>query len=372
VSAEPEKKRSPAHAVGDRLLDLPALARWLGAQGLITTDSLSVSRLTSGRSNAMFRLDHGPHRWVLRRPPAVAVERSDELMRREFRLLSALDHTGVPHPRTVALCDDPGVLGCTFYVMEAVDGFNPIGPLPEALHSREHEVADAMVDALSALHEVDWRALDLKDFGRPDGFHERQVARWTKQLDSYGGRALPGLERVGRWLGEHLPGEFEPTIMHGDYHMLNVIVAGDLPARVAAIVDWETASIGDPLLDAVGFVEVWCPSHPTGDGWPDREHLLRRYASTRGIGELRSTEYYIALYHFRLAVLLEGIYQRSLVDPTRPPATDVGERVLIEVALAVAAVDGAAAPCRSGSRQDAAEAARLSSQAGTRSVEDSK
>ena len=326
----------------DPLLDLVALAAWLDTKGLAGTQPLAASRLTSGRSNVMFRLDDGIHRWVLRRPAAVAVERSDDLMRREFRLLSALDHTDVPHPRTVALCDDSAVLGCTFYVMEAVDGCNPIAPFPEALRGHETDVAHAMVDALAALHLADWRALGLEGFGRPDGFHERQVARWTRQLDSYGGRELPGLERVGRWLGAHLPDEFEPTIMHGDYHMLNVIVAEDLPARVAAIVDWETASIGDPLLDVIGFVEVWCPSHSPDEGWPDREHLLRRYATMRGIGELGSTDYYAALYHFRLAVLLEGIYQRSLVDATRSPATDVGERVLIEVGLAGAAVDGAA------------------------------
>ena len=340
VTAEPGSVNEP-------LLDLAALTTWMGAEGHVGSRPLAGARLTSGRSNAMFRLDDGIHRWVLRRPTAVAVERSDELMRREFRLLSALDETDVPHPRTVALCDDPAILGCTFYIMEAVDGFNPIGPLPGVLQSHEPDVASAMVDALAALHMADWRALGLEGFGHPEGFHERQVARWTRQLDSYGGRALPGLERVGRWLGEHLPGEFEPTIMHGDYHMLNVIVADDLPARVAAIVDWETASIGDPLLDAIGFVEVWCPSHSPEEGWPDREDLLRRYAATRGIDELGSVDYYAALYHFRLAVLLEGIYQRSLVDSTRPPATDVGERVMIEVELAGAAVDGASPQVRS-------------------------
>lgn len=346
TAATESGETSDPDPVNEPLLDLAALTTWLDAKGLVGSRPLAGSRLTSGRSNAMFRLDDGIHHWVLRRPTAVAVERSDELMRREFRLLSALDDTDVPHPRTVALCDDPAVLGCTFYVMEAVDGFNPLAPLPEALQGHEPEVAGAMVDALAALHMADWRALGLEGFGRPDGFHERQVARWTRQLDSYGGRALPGLERVGRWLGEHLPGEFEPTIMHGDYHMLNVIVADDLPARVAAIVDWETASIGDPLLDAIGFVEVWCPSHSTEEGWPDREDLLRRYAATRGIDELGSTDYYAALYHFRLAVLLEGIYQRSLVDSTRAPATDVGERVMIEVELAGAAVDGASPQAR--------------------------
>jgi aminoglycoside phosphotransferase (APT) family kinase protein len=326
-------------ASDDPLLDLPALKCWLESQGLGGPRSLVASRLTSGRSNVMFLLDEGTDRWVLRRPTGVALERSDELMRREFRLLAALDRTAVPHPRTVALCDDPAVLGCTFYVMEAVAGFNPAVPLPDTFRGHEHSVADAVIDALAALHDADWRALGLEGFGRPEGFHERQVARWTSQLASYGGRGLPDLKRVGRWLGEHRPDTFDPTIMHGDYHSLNIIVADNLPARVAAIVDWETASIGDPNLDAIGLVEVWCPSHRTADGWPDREHMLSRYARQRGLDGIPSSDYYAALYHFRLAILLEGIYQRSLVDTARDDAHDMGEQAKLEVTRALAAID---------------------------------
>lgn len=321
------------------LVDAVALGRWLDGLGLAPGEPLTIDPLTNGRSNAMFRIDRGSHRWVLRRPALVALARADDGMRREFRLLAALDATPVPHPHPVALGDDPAVLGCVFYLMDAVDGFNPSGPLPDALQGEERAVAFALVDALAALHDVDWRAAGLDDFGRPDGFHERQVARWTAQLDSYGGRPLPELREVGAWLDAHRPASYQATIMHADYHMLNVILAPDRPVRVAAIVDWETATIGDPLLDLAGLLEVWCPSHRVADGWPSAEELRDRYAARRGLASVPASPYHVALYHFRLAVLLEGIYQRSIADPSRTTAIDMGDRALVEVALARAAID---------------------------------
>jgi threonyl-tRNA synthetase len=114
-----------------------------------------------------------------------------------------------------------------------------------------------MVDALAALHDFDWRGSSLSDFGKPDGFHERQVERWTGQLASYKGRELPGLHRVTTFLSENLPGSFEPSLMHGDFHMFNALIAAEPPGKVTAIIDWETATIGDPLLDLIGFCEIW-------------------------------------------------------------------------------------------------------------------
>ena len=140
------------------------------------------------------------------------------------------------------------------------------------------------------------------------------------------------------WLEANRPGAFVPTIMHGDYHMMNVMIAPDPPARVVAIVDWETATIGDPLLDLAGFYEIWTLS--TGEGWPTSEEIAARYAEARGIEELGDMTYYEVLYNFRLAVLLEGIYQRSLKDPSRPDQDVVGERVLFNVARAVELIDG--------------------------------
>ncbi len=316
------------------LVDLDRLAAFLDDAGLETGKPLSVAPLGGGASNAMFLVDRGEGHWVLRRPSRVALERANEGMRREYRLLAGLGGTDVPHPAVVALCDDHEVLGCTFYLMERVNGVNPL-PVPEALDDEEHrsQVAFAMVDALGRLHEVDWESAGLGDLGHPEHFHERQVARWSRQLASYEGRQMPGIEQVTAWLEANLPDHFEPTIMHGDFHMLNALIAPDPPGRVVAILDWETATIGDPLLDLAGFCEVWIPA--TGEGWPSTEELVERYRVARGLEEIGDLTYYRVLYNFRLAVLLEGIHQRSLKDPTREQSHDIGGHAMVVLGRAV-------------------------------------
>jgi aminoglycoside phosphotransferase (APT) family kinase protein len=323
------------------LIDHDALRRWLDERGLGRGAPLSVEPLSNGRSNVMLSITRGESRWVLRRPRTVAVDRADGLMRREFRLLKALSGSAVPHAEAVALCEDTSVLGCVFYLMELAEGFNPVGALPAALSGAHEAVASAMIDALVTLHQVDWRAAGLTDFGKPDGFHQRQVSRWLHQLDGYRGRELPELRHVAEWLDRHVPTRFKPTIMHGDYHVLNVIVAPDKPVRVAAIVDWETATIGDPVLDVVGFLEVYDEACAPEQGWPQRSLLWRRYADSIGFGHDLSADYYVALYNFRMAVLTEGIYQRSLRDSTREAAHDVAERVAVNTRRALAAIEEA-------------------------------
>lgn len=329
------------------LVDHDAVAKWLDEQGLGVGLPLAVEPVSNGRSNVMFAVTRGEHRWVLRRPRKVAVERADDLMRREFRLLTALGGTAVPHARAIALCEHTSVLGCVFYVMAHVEGFNPAGPLPPPLEGQQERVAHAMIDALVVLHQTDWRAVGLADFGKPDGFHQRQVSRWLGQLDSYGGRDLPELRQVASWLNQQAPKWYQPAIMHGDYHVLNVIVAPDAPARVAAIVDWETTTIGDPMLDVVGFLEVYRQACPPEQGWPDDTALWARYARATGqagcVELTQATGYYVALYNFRMAVLMEGIYQRSLKDAGRGSADDVAERVSFCVGQALAAAGRAGA-----------------------------
>jgi aminoglycoside phosphotransferase (APT) family kinase protein len=324
------------------LLDPERLSAWLDDRGLEPGCPLRAEPLAGGASNAMFVLERGACRWVLRRPAAVALERADEGMRREFRFLAALDGTPVPHPAPVALCDDPDVLGCTFYLMDHVDGVMP-RPAPPPFDDTQGRIdlTFALVDALASLHGVDPVAAGIADLGRPDGFHERQVKRWRGQLESYRGRELPGIDRVMQWLDANRPTGFTPSIMHADYHMRNVLVARTPPARVVAILDWETATIGDPLLDLAGFCEVWTAS---GDpDWPSRDAIIDRYRRARGGIEIGDLRYYEVLYNFRLAVLLEGIYQRALRDPTRGDQDSVrdmvSERVMVNVARAVELID---------------------------------
>lgn len=310
--------------MSEELVSVERLSVWLDGLGLEVGKSIMVAPLTSGRSNAMFTIHRGGSRWVLRRPALVAIDRADEGMRREFRILDALNGSKVPHPETVVLCEDRDVLGCTFFLMQQVDGINPAPPLPAPFTAEDQpSVAFAMVEALAALHDFDWQSNGLADFGKPEGFHERQVERWTTQLASYGGRKLPGLARITDFLSANIPGSYKPTLMHGDFHMFNALVAATPPGRVTAILDWETATIGDPLLDLIGFCEIWGKA-TAAPGWPRRDELIARYQSSRSIEMPSDLAYYEVLYNFRMAVLLEGIYQRSLHDPSRPDLEDVG------------------------------------------------
>jgi aminoglycoside phosphotransferase (APT) family kinase protein len=309
------------------LADPDILGRWLDRQGLEPGEPLTVEPLTGGRSNAMFRITRGAGDWVLRRPAAVAVDRADSGMLREAQILQGLAGSAVPHPGIVAVCADRSVLGCAFYLMERVEG-RTLFPLPaewDTPEGRDQTVA-ALIDALGRLHDFDWRGAGLSDLGRPDGFHERQVTRWTRQLNSYGGREIPGTGEVSDWLRGHIPASFTPTLMHGDYHMMNVLMGPGHEPAVAAILDWETATIGDPLLDLAGFCETW--SGYAAAGWPSAGEMTEAYRAARGLADLPDLRYYRVLYRFRLAVLLEGIFQRAQRDQARGPQPDMGDMAI--------------------------------------------
>lgn len=184
----------------------------------------------------------------------------------------------------------------------------------------------AAVDALARLHDFDWHRAGMADLGRPAGFHERQVARWIRQLRSWEGRELPDMDSVAGWLRTHMPAGFSPALMHGDYHMMNILMRLDDEPAVAAIVDWETATIGDPLLDLAGFCEIW--ARYGGTGWPPAGEVTQAYYTLRGFTDVPDLRYYRVLFNFRHAVLLEGIFQRAQRDPVRGPQPDIGEMSL--------------------------------------------
>jgi len=312
------------------LVDESRLARWLDEQGLAPGRPLATRRISGGMSNESIGVERGGERWVLRRPAMHALQGADRGMQREFRVLSALDGTRVPHPRPVALCDDPDVAGSIFYLMEHVDGFAPGLQLPEPFMSSptlQRQIALSSMQALGELARVDWRARGLEGFGKPEGFHDRQVSRWARQLEQYERRDLPGLRDIGVWLDAHRPAsdDWTPAIMHGDYHMANLFIAPGPPGRVAAILDWENATIGDPLLDLAGFLRMFVSSGYAH--WAERDEMIACWESYSG-RTARNLRYYTALSAYKLTVMLEGVYQRSLEDPTRGRADAMGDMVL--------------------------------------------
>jgi len=315
------------------LVDEPRLAAWLDTLGLAPGAPLRVRRISGGMSNESIGIERGGARHVLRRPAKIALEGADRGMRREFRLLMALEGTPVPHPKPVALCEDLSVAGNVAYLMEHVDGFAPAFGLPAPFAGNselQRDIALAAMSALGELARVDWRARGLEDFGRPEGFHARQVERWGQQLERYGSdaeRDLSGLREVGAWLEKHKPadGEWTPAIMHGDYHLANLFVAPDPPARVAAILDWENATIGDPLLDLATFLRLLASGGR--EQWGERETLIARWEETSG-RRAPDLRYWTALSAYKLSIMLEGVYRRSAADPTRGDASGLGDTAL--------------------------------------------
>jgi len=287
-----------------------------------TGEDLEATFITGGASNELFEIRRGAHRMALRRPPRIVPAGRDETMLREYRLLAALADTDVPHARAVAVCDDPGLMGGCFYLMEYVDGWSPLGgggwpaPFDADLEARSG-LAFQLVDGIAKLARVDWRAKGLEGFGRPDGFHERQVDRWMSHLAAVQFRAIPGLDVAAQWLRTHQPRHYEPGIMHGDYQFANVMFRHGAPARLAAIVDWEMATVGDPLLDLGWVVQGWVDpdeDRSTGSyvdltGMPSRADLLEYYARESG-RDVADIDYYVILARFKLAVVLEAGYAR--------------------------------------------------------------
>jgi aminoglycoside phosphotransferase (APT) family kinase protein len=306
------------------LIDADALARWMDAQKLPGAGApLTVRFVTGGASNELFEVRRGDVRLALRRPPRKVPKGRNETMLREYRVLSALRDTDVPHTRAVAACDDPAVLGACFYLMEFVDGWSPMAigrtwppPFDTDLDARRG-LAFELVRAIAKLSRVDWRARGLEGFGKPDGFHERQVDRWLAHLAAFRFRELPGLDEAADWLRRHKPRAYRPGILHGDYQFANVMYRHGAPARMAAIVDWEMATIGDPLLD-LGWVLMGWPDPDedrTGAGYvdyagmPSRTELMERYAAVSGL-PVDEMDYYVILARFKIAIVLEGGYAR--------------------------------------------------------------
>jgi aminoglycoside phosphotransferase (APT) family kinase protein len=311
------------------IIDMSRLEHWMDEQGLARGPVERAQILAGGTQNVLVRFSRGGREFVLRRPPLHPRPKSNDTIRREARVLTALAGTHVPHPALIAACGEESVLGAAFYLMEPVQGFNPRGalPLPHAAdRAMRSRMGFALVEGIAALGSVDHVALGLADFGKVDGFLQRQVARWKSQLDGYrefegweGASELGDVREVGQWLERNIPNAFTPGIMHGDYHLSNVMYRND-SAELAAIVDWELATVGDPLIDLGWLVATWPEVHgeqspgvvgtSPWDGFPRAAELVEHYGrhSSRS---LQSMQWYTVLACYKLGILLEGTHARA-------------------------------------------------------------
>ncbi|MGA7464073.1 phosphotransferase family protein [Mycobacterium sp.] len=297
----------------------------MSQQGLGDGPLEDVAKISGGTQNIMLRFIRSGRPYVLRRGPAHLRPRSNVVIMRETEVLAALAGTDVPHPHLIASCADTDVLGdAVFYLMEPIDGFNAGEGLPP-LHSGDpavrFEMGLSMADALAKLGAVDYTAVGLSDFGKPNGFLERQVPRWLSELESYRefenypGPDIPGVDDVASWLDEGRPTAWTPGIMHGDYHAANVMFSHTSP-EVVAIVDWEMCTIGDPLLDLGWLLATWGQSPAFGGtlfekgGLAGTDDLVQRYARNTN-RDLSHITWYTVLACFKLGIVLEGTQARA-------------------------------------------------------------
>jgi aminoglycoside phosphotransferase (APT) family kinase protein len=321
------------------------LAKWLGV------DDVEVTQLSGGSSNLTFRVRSVKGDWVLRRPPLTHVLATANDMKREYTVQTALRDTDVPTAQTVAFCDDESVIGAPFYVMEYLDGvvFNTADDVRHLTEAQSLAASYELMDALAALHSVDYAVVGLAEFGRPAGFVERQVNRWITQWEKSKQRELPEIDEVARRLRAHLPPNDTHGIVHGDYSFNNTMFRRDQPARMLAVLDWEMSTLGDPLTD-VGMLAVYWTDvgermwrnrgvpqpHRANAGFPPLDALLDRYARSSG-RDLAHIAFYEALAIFKLACISEGAHARLVKSGDTERVAQTSEVVSDLAGMALAA-----------------------------------
>jgi aminoglycoside phosphotransferase (APT) family kinase protein len=331
-------------------VDFVALTKWLDSEhpGL-RAGPVSGELIAGGKSNLTYRITDGASVWALRRPPLAHVLPSAHDMGREFRVISALGGTDVPVARAIALCPDPEVLGAPFYLMSFVVGtvFDQADRLAALTPELATRACEELVDTLLELHSIDPASVGLADFGRPDGYLARQVKRWHAQWRASETSPRPELDELVERLTATMPAQGAPAIVHGDYRLTNVIYRTDV-SGIAAVVDWEMATLGDPLAD-VGLLAVYhrlaavsdgvMPAMSPDNGFLSAEQMAARYADGAG-RDLSQLDWYIAFGYYKLAVISEGIHYRYLQGKTVGEGfSQMGDRVpqLLDAALGLLA-----------------------------------
>ncbi len=306
----------PAHQFDERRLE-----DWLAANLDGFAGPMTVAEFKGGQSNPTYRLTTPGASYVLRRKPPGTLLPSAHAVDREYRIMHALAETGVPVPRTYLLCEDESIVGTMFYVMDFLDGRLLFDPrLPEVTSTGERAAMfDAMNEVIAALHTVDYKAVGLGDFGREGGYVARQIGRWSKQYKASETETIDAMERLMEWLPAHLPAHDETTLVHGDYRLDNLIFHPTEP-RVIGVLDWEIATLGNPLADFAYHVMAWrvSPDEFRGLrevdieslGIPNEAAYTAAYAKRTGRDALPDWEFYMAYNLFRMAAILQGIMGR--------------------------------------------------------------
>jgi aminoglycoside phosphotransferase (APT) family kinase protein len=321
--------------------------------------SVSVELIAAGMSNLTYIVTpeggSAEDAVILRRPPTGAVLATAHDMAREHKVISALGPTAVPVPRTLHLCTDESVLGAPFYVMERVLGLHVVHEFPPGYADEPDQrrvVGERLVDVLADLHTVDYEAVGLADFGRPEGFAARQVRRWTKQWDATRDRDRPGLDALAARLAETVPATQRSSIVHGDYRLDNCLLDPEDPGRIRAVLDWEMSTLGDPLTD-IGMMFVYWPEAgeerasamspvTTLPGFPTRREIAERYAKRTGT-DLSELNWYVAFAFFKFAAIIAGIVARTAAGAMAGKDTSgYAERIDPCVELGRAALDDGA------------------------------
>ncbi len=327
-------------------LNIDALAGFIRAHVADFTGELQVSRFNGGQSNPTFGVQAGGARYVLRRKPPGQLLSSAHAVDREYRVMQALAGTAVPVPRVHALCEDDAVLGSSFYLMEWVEG-RVFGDqtLPGIAPAERACMYTELNRVIAALHAVDWRNIGLEGFGKPDNYLERQIARWSRQYRATETRRIEAMDQLIDWLPSHIPQQDAATsIVHGDFRLDNVVFHPSEP-RIAAVLDWELSTLGDPLVDfayhcmtwrlALGTHRTLAGINPASLGIPTEEAHVRAYCDRTGRDTIAHWNFYLAFNMFRMAAIQQGVQKRALDgNAAHTKALQAGQRVQATAELA--------------------------------------
>ncbi len=316
----------------------------------LDAEPVELERHPGGHSCETWRLRVGSHRWILRRPPRAHVQRGASNMAREFRVMKALADSNVPVPTVIALCEDTGIIGAPFLIMEEVDGIVVRDGFDEEFQDspeRRAAMGKAVVDTLVSLHKIDYRAVGLAEHGKPDGFLKRNLQLMEDQWLHVRQRDLRAIERLSTYLRQHIPAPWPPVVVHGDYKLDNIMWRRNAQATVAAIVDWEVSTIADPRIDSGWLRGFWSDTLDTRgvtalagnvlatSGFPDREEIIARYSE--GLGHsVEDLAWFEAFAMWKIAIIMEASYKRYLSGASDDPlfaALDVIVPLLADAGL---------------------------------------